>query len=272
MDWNEVIAQAGTVRITIEIPGAKLASLGKFIPDKIAVEATSEATAGEEDLDVLELEEEELAPRRLYVGLSPDAATAERFVEEGVFAVDFFKEPAQGEQTIRKLKRGDELVLHVSGAGMKAYGTVTEEFTERQSQPVLHVGDPTHGPDRYTYRVKVDWAAVLPTDQAIPAHRLKELDIPNIFRRTLVYVPSKYYPGFRRAFNLLAAKTGSSRPPCLCGCGEVPLRRSSIFVPGHDGRLKGRIIRHLRGEETKPITQEQMDYARANWNLSVAGQ
>lgn len=30
--------------------------------------------------------------------------------------------------------------------------------------------------------------------------------------------------------------------PCQCGCGSFPSRATSRFMPGHDGRLKGRLL------------------------------
>lgn len=30
--------------------------------------------------------------------------------------------------------------------------------------------------------------------------------------------------------------------PCLCGCGSTPNKLGSRFMPGHDGRMKGRLL------------------------------
>lgn len=30
--------------------------------------------------------------------------------------------------------------------------------------------------------------------------------------------------------------------PCLCGCGQLPNKQGSRFLPGHDGRHKGRLL------------------------------
>src|SRR5262245_13455467 len=39
------------------------------------------------------------------------------------------------------------------------------------------------------------------------------------------------------------------RTPCLCGCGEFPTRETADFVPGHDAKLKGALVKaHLAGE------------------------
>lgn len=63
--------------------------------------------------------------------------------------------------------------------------------------------------------------------------------------------------------------------PCLCGCGDVPFSAKSKFIPGHDARLKGRIIKFLtakandatyNAEKFGPApTAEQMAYAQEKW-------
>jgi hypothetical protein len=35
-------------------------------------------------------------------------------------------------------------------------------------------------------------------------------------------------------------------PPCLCGCGGVPTRKRSRFLPGHDAQLKASLYRTIR--------------------------
>lgn len=68
--------------------------------------------------------------------------------------------------------------------------------------------------------------------------------------------------------------------PCLCGCGlEVKSRRGK-FLPGHDAKLKGTIMRELRPDmQTDPtgkklagaaaardVTPEAWAYAKAMWS------
>lgn len=40
------------------------------------------------------------------------------------------------------------------------------------------------------------------------------------------------------------------RQPCLCGCGEIPVRKRSRFIPGHDAQLKSRLYAAIRNEDT----------------------
>lgn len=39
------------------------------------------------------------------------------------------------------------------------------------------------------------------------------------------------------------------RQPCECGCGQVPSRKRSRFMPGHDAQLKSRLYQVIRDEE-----------------------
>lgn len=36
--------------------------------------------------------------------------------------------------------------------------------------------------------------------------------------------------------------TKPANSPCLCGCGATPNKLGSRFMPGHDGRMKGRLL------------------------------
>lgn len=40
------------------------------------------------------------------------------------------------------------------------------------------------------------------------------------------------------------------REPCLCGCGGIPTRKRSRFLPGHDAQLKARLYATIRDEAT----------------------
>lgn len=56
--------------------------------------------------------------------------------------------------------------------------------------------------------------------------------------------------------------------PCLCGCGESSAK---TFAPGHDMRLKGRIVANTKAN--KPafdgLDEPQAAYAGANWAAYV---
>ena len=36
---------------------------------------------------------------------------------------------------------------------------------------------------------------------------------------------------------------------CRCGCGGTPVGKTARFIPGHDGRLKGRLLKEARGTD-----------------------
>ncbi len=60
--------------------------------------------------------------------------------------------------------------------------------------------------------------------------------------------------------------------PCLCGCTGTPTGKKAIFIPGHDARLKGYLIRQAKGAELKsdPIpTAEQAAYGVWKWSHLV---
>ncbi len=60
-----------------------------------------------------------------------------------------------------------------------------------------------------------------------------------------------------------AARASKSSPLCECGCGDHTA--GGLFFPGHDGKLKGRLIRTARaeGEDKSP------DACEAAWNELV---
>ncbi len=43
-----------------------------------------------------------------------------------------------------------------------------------------------------------------------------------------------------------ATATVTERATCLCGCGATPAGKGGRFLPGHDGRLKGRLLATAR--------------------------
>lgn len=58
-------------------------------------------------------------------------------------------------------------------------------------------------------------------------------------------------------------KAEEPRLPCLCGCGGIPTRKRSRFMPGHDAQLKARLYRTIRDgeatEEQKAEAAEKLD-------------
>ena len=51
------------------------------------------------------------------------------------------------------------------------------------------------------------------------------------------------------------AVANTQRTACLCGCGGFPSSAKSRFVPGHDGRLKGILIKAIRLGDKAAITR-----------------
>ncbi len=50
---------------------------------------------------------------------------------------------------------------------------------------------------------------------------------------------------------------------CMCGCGATPAGRRSRFMPGHDARLRGTLIRAAAAAETD-ATQPERDESAAD--------
>lgn len=50
-----------------------------------------------------------------------------------------------------------------------------------------------------------------------------------------------------------AAPKAEKKPnaPCRCGCGAIPTKQGSSFLPGHDARLRGRLLTLQRAEAAK---------------------
>jgi hypothetical protein len=46
------------------------------------------------------------------------------------------------------------------------------------------------------------------------------------------------------------------RLPCLCGCGQIPTRKKSRFMPGHDAQLKAALYRTIRNPDAPVADQE----------------
>jgi hypothetical protein len=45
-----------------------------------------------------------------------------------------------------------------------------------------------------------------------------------------------------------AAKKGEERVPCLCGCGRIPASERSVFMPGHDSKVRHAGKQYLEGK------------------------
>lgn len=52
-------------------------------------------------------------------------------------------------------------------------------------------------------------------------------------------------------------KVEAPHPPCECGCGGVPTRKRSKFLPGHDARLKSQLYTAIREGNEDGATDEQ---------------
>ena len=41
--------------------------------------------------------------------------------------------------------------------------------------------------------------------------------------------------------------------PCRCGCGSVPNKQGSRYLPGHDGRHKGQLLASAHGGDEQAL-------------------
>lgn len=57
------------------------------------------------------------------------------------------------------------------------------------------------------------------------------------------------------------AEAGEKRNPCLCGCGQIPSSDRSLFMPGHDSKVRhmGKAVLEGRMKETE-IPKPARDY------------
>jgi len=63
------------------------------------------------------------------------------------------------------------------------------------------------------------------------------------------------------------AQVRATTSKCLCGCG-MPVYGRAKFKPGHDGRLRGKVLRLMKGEpaEFDVTNQETLTYLKgAHW-------
>lgn len=61
-------------------------------------------------------------------------------------------------------------------------------------------------------------------------------------------------------------KKDVEKPVCVCGCGDRT--KGGQFIPGHDAKLKGRILRLARGGNAK---EAKKIAASRNWALLTSG-
>ncbi len=52
---------------------------------------------------------------------------------------------------------------------------------------------------------------------------------------------------------------------CRCGCGAEPSEEGSRFLPGHDGRLKGRLLKIWRGVDTIASDEAAAEMRELGW-------
>lgn len=54
--------------------------------------------------------------------------------------------------------------------------------------------------------------------------------------------------------------TQTRKQACLCGCGEMPSRPGSRFLPGHDAKLKSQLTGAIReGRKTVSVGGRRRD-------------
>lgn len=56
------------------------------------------------------------------------------------------------------------------------------------------------------------------------------------------------------------------REPCLCGCGLTPLGKKARFIPGHDAKLRSRLVNAARAGDKaadKQLGDLKWDYLPA---------
>ena len=63
----------------------------------------------------------------------------------------------------------------------------------------------------------------------------------------------------------MASKNPNRKPArCQCGCGEQTL--GGKFRPGHDARLKGRLLREARGRDKRTAAKARAELKRRGWS------
>ena len=60
-------------------------------------------------------------------------------------------------------------------------------------------------------------------------------------------------------------KDTGPKAPCLCGCGDIPAGRKSVFLQWHDARLKGMAQRVAQGDKDVKLTPEAKAFV-INWD------
>jgi hypothetical protein len=70
------------------------------------------------------------------------------------------------------------------------------------------------------------------------------------------------------ADGLRAKYTGENREPCLCGCGLTPSSSRSLFMPGHDSRVRHLGKQVLEGQiKQSDLTAPQREYLKSGGML-----
>lgn len=65
-----------------------------------------------------------------------------------------------------------------------------------------------------------------------------------------------------------ATKTETPRPACRCGCGATPKGKKARFIPGHDARLRGILLRAIAAaDEENPTADDIADAKRELGNV-----
>lgn len=53
---------------------------------------------------------------------------------------------------------------------------------------------------------------------------------------------------------------------CQCGCGGTPVGKTARFIPGHDGRLKGQLLKQARNEDPAMAQDAATLLAKFGWS------
>ena len=63
-------------------------------------------------------------------------------------------------------------------------------------------------------------------------------------------------------------KANTDRKPCLCGCKGIPALKKSVFLPGHDMKLRGAFSRAAkRGGKTAKAAKAELK--KRGWALKL---
>lgn len=68
------------------------------------------------------------------------------------------------------------------------------------------------------------------------------------------------------AERLAAEKAKADAKLCRCGCGGTPVGKTARFIPGHDGRLKGRLLTQARSDNPELAAEAAVQLAFFGWS------